>query len=581
MGAVAKGLKSPQPGVAADPVRPSPASAPPVGPSAATRRPGPILGPQVEIHDRQQLEIRLSHAIDAGPGSQRYTVDAYFFVPRNVGLGRANYTRGQFYADVTTLMRLDASAVPLDELADPSSPRSPLAGFARHLDNLRHSPRPPPSSSVAMHVRLYAFLYTVGVKRELQRLLDRLRDGALAPAAFERELAAMLERSHRALVAFRTVRSSFWPYEKLLDGTLAEAMRHSDEYMSLFLEEHLTLFDHALSQETPWLDGSGFVARCRLRAAHLAREEAAYRRRYGYLALSDRELEPDGEHFTYHASALKKAVHQALYLDPREVRADTFVRNAVGAFGAALAATWALATQVPATLADVPGETKSWLFAAAVAAYVLKDRIKFVTNEYLTPRLRRHDNLWRLQGTQLALVGLEGLRATLSETMRFRSPAQVPEPVRELRARQGLRVEPGDEEVIHYRKVLELGTEQDQAPAPPGYRVRDILRLNVRHFLVRLDDPVDHVAYFDDRRSAFASAQLPKVYHLNVVLRVQRRGEDGTGEARLEHLRVVLNKEGIVRVEQAGGAGAAPLPPRPVRWWRKLLRAAGRIKLRR
>src|SRR5262249_50821732 len=147
-----------------------------------------------------------------------------------------------------------------------------------------------------------------------------------------------------------------------------------------------TMFVGALEKDLRRLDGTGFVARCRLAAAELAREESHYRRKYGYLALSAGTLK-EGEHFTYRASLLKKTAQNALYVDTRYVRRDTFMRNAIGSAGASLAAIWALATQLPATLAQVSGGTKMLFMAAAVLAYVMKDRIKAMTNESLSSKL--------------------------------------------------------------------------------------------------------------------------------------------------------------------------------------------------
>src|SRR5271170_3989293 len=76
------------------------------------------LSAQVEVHDRQQLELRLHYLLDGPSTAQRYTVDSYVFVPRNVGVNRGNYSREQFYADVTSLMRIEAEPLPLHELAD-------------------------------------------------------------------------------------------------------------------------------------------------------------------------------------------------------------------------------------------------------------------------------------------------------------------------------------------------------------------------------------------------------------------------------------------------------------------------------
>jgi hypothetical protein len=250
-------------------------------------------------------------------------------------------------------------------------------------------------------------------------------------------------------------------------------------------------------------------------------------------------------------SLLKKTVHNALYLEARSIESDdVFLRNAIAATGAALAAIWALATQLPTTLAGLPASTKLLVFGGAVLAYVLKDRIKAVTNDVLSTRLRKFDHKSWLHGPTMALLGLGDLRIRAREVMRFLTPGEVPPEITRLRlARRTVRrAERMTEEVIHYRKEI-TAVVDDEHVVPEGYSLRDILRLNVRHFLVRLDDPVDRHRFFDPQTGTFATAQLPKVYHLNLVLAVGRGEEDAEPPA-LEHLRVVLDKQGIVRVER-------------------------------
>ena len=77
---------------------------------------GTAVGTQVELHDTEQLEIRFDYAMGGGVGKHSYNMDAFLFVPRNVGLSRKNYTRDEFYADVTPYMRLDADVLPLAQL---------------------------------------------------------------------------------------------------------------------------------------------------------------------------------------------------------------------------------------------------------------------------------------------------------------------------------------------------------------------------------------------------------------------------------------------------------------------------------
>src|SRR5262245_3372400 len=102
-----------------------------------TRGTRTAVGVQFELHDHEQLEITFLHAISNDAEAQIFEADTYFFVPRNVGLNASNYSKQQFYGDVTPLIRLDAVPLPLRDLADPRFPGSPLRRLADALDGFR------------------------------------------------------------------------------------------------------------------------------------------------------------------------------------------------------------------------------------------------------------------------------------------------------------------------------------------------------------------------------------------------------------------------------------------------------------
>jgi hypothetical protein len=522
---------------------------------------GAGVGTQIELHDHEQLEIRFNYAMGGEPGEHVYHMDAYLFVPRNVGLNRHNYSREEFYGDVTPYMRLDAEALPLAQLADGSAPPSPLHRLWEAVRAFRGE-RPPPSQPLVVPVKLYAYLFAEAIKGEVRALRRRIRRHQAGSAAAAGELfdaaAAMVERARAALWAYRRLRTAFWPFEPVCHGALVDAMRTADEYMSLFAEEKLAELVQFAADSPALHDGSCAAARLRLVLARLADEEVRHRLKYGFLRLTSTDPR-GGEFFTYSMSQLKKSVHNALYLETRAIEADdVYLRNAVAAFGAALAAVWAFATRLPDTLAGMSASAQLAVIAGVVLAYVMKDRIKAFTNEYLTRRLRKYDHKSWLHGPSMDVLGLGMVRIRAREAMRFVGAAEVPAPVLALRrARRTVRrAELYGEEIIHYRKLITLEVDAG-SPMPAGYWLRDILRLNVRHFLVRLDEPLARQAYFDAARAAFTSASLPKVYHLNLVLVVRRTAPSGPPREQLEHLRVILDKERIVRVERVATIGAA------------------------
>ncbi len=511
---------------------------------------------QVEVHDRQQLEIRFVYRMGVLAECD-FDTDIYLFIPKNVGLSSANYPKQDFYNDVTALMRLDAAALPLELLADPRCVASPLHRLeAAAVDLQKPGDRPPPSTSLATFARLFAHLQAEGARKELKHLREMLRPETAKnyPEEYLAEVDRSLNRVRASLLAFRRCAARLRPFQLVAHRTLIDSLRLADEYMSLGLEERLAGLGALILEEASQYDGSGFAFRVRQKLAALAREEARHRRKWDLLCLDGSE-EALPEYFIYRASMLKKVVQQALYLDTRKAQGDTFIRNGVGAAGAAVAAIWALATQLPATVANLPINAKLTFFALAVVAYVTKDRIKALTNEYLVPKLRSFDFVSRIRSSALTAIGLGMLDTRLKEAMRFLRYDEVPEPIRQLRTeRRTVRAFEGplNEEVIHYRKRLEVEEVEAEERLPEGYGIRDIVRFNVRHFLVRLDDPSDKMRYFDSDRDAFREAKVPKVYHLNLVIQVRRTADGKETVEHFDHWRIVINKEGIVRVEDVG-----------------------------
>ena len=185
------------------------------------------------------------------------------------------------------------------------------------------------------------------------------------------------------------------------------------------------------------------------------------------------------------------------------------------------------------------------MFVLPVIAYVMKDRIKEMTKDWMIRRMRAYDQDTELIGSQLARSGLGSLRGTLREKVSFLD--QAPDDVLALRQRSewiaGARI--GGESVLVYRRKLEILAPEDQPRSTDELALRQIIRLNLRHFMTRLDERDQIVRHYEPSIGGFATHEIAKVYHLNVVARIG--GPDQ--EAHLERWRVVFSREGIERIE--------------------------------
>lgn len=103
--------------------------------------------------------------------------------------------------------------------------------------------------------------------------------------------------------------------------------------------------------------------------------------------------------------------------------------------------------------------------------------------------------------------------------------------------------------IIHYSKHISLRQQALAAMPLPITSVHDILRLNVTPFLARLDDPL-HPALLVTELGQVDELMMPKVYHLDMVLKYSKILAKRNEQVVYDYIRLVMNKKGLVRVER-------------------------------
>ncbi|HEY1100897.1 MAG TPA: hypothetical protein VGF99_18300, partial [Myxococcota bacterium] len=348
----------------------------------------------------------------------------------------------------------------------------------------------------------------------------------------------------RALGAVRRLRAKARAYRSVAAPTLLPSLSFAEEYASAVVDERLAELAAAIDGAVALRDGKGTALSMRLAVAAAAEAVHRRRREQGFpTPTGTSETAP--EHFTYRLGIVKKEMQRALYVDTRQGRADPLFRNSAAMAAAGLAATWALLAQVPLLRGAGLSSTESTaLFAGAVGAYVLKDRIKEWARASLTKRLLPWDHNVAIVGDALRCAGLGRLEGRASEQVRWMKDGDVPAAVDELRKRQRtvLGVAELEHVLCYHRRLVFDGGDN---PVPEGFGVQELVRLSLDEVLKRLDDPIDEVAYYDPGVGSFSRAAMPKVYHLNLVVETTSPGRQGV----LSRFRVVVNQQGVVRID--------------------------------
>lgn len=507
--------------------------------------------------DRRTLEIRHLFPLPAQGEESSYTYDAYLFFPASFGVTPQSWTRSDFYRTATLQLRLNSPHLSLHDLANLEQSQNP-AGHLRKLINRLLEPDVPGARSMAALAQMFGAELADKVTEQALELREQASKVRLSTQGerLERDIEAFCEDVLLALGTLKRLRAKALAYAPVAPSQLLVALSMSEEFASAIVDERLARLALHLENCPGLRDGSGRILRLRLRLGQTVEMVNHRRLDQGY-AVPDTSAH-DGEWFTYRKATLRRELQRCLYVNTRELSRDPFYRNSAAVVGAGLAATWATLAQFSLFQQGLTNPNSLALLAAAVGAYILKDRIKEWARNELSDWLLRWDHDQELSSDTLEQIGIGGFTGRARERMRYVKPDAIPPEVVDIRSfvHSMKDLEVDQEQVIHYHRALTIEPRAGMA-MPEGFGIREFFRLSMDPLLKQLDDPRDEMAFFDPLQGRFREVVLPRVYHLNIVLLttdVVRNLKQYQG------VRVVVDRKRILRVEtvmmqEVSGAG--------------------------
>lgn len=513
------------------------------------------------IHDRFQFESTFEFDLQpqAKETHKRYEIDVYFFLPRSIGVNSNNYTRDQFYGDLTHYLRIRTPQVEKWSRLKPHEWN--IASADRYFEShLLTRQRQALSDFVVEEVKLFGCY----VNTQLKRIrAQTVRMTYKKQTDLSRRTTVLMRRLDTIGDMIQMFRNRYLnpikQHHVLTDPEVRRVFLLVDEYLSYRLEVALIHCAQVIS--THELD----VPLLTERIQAMLSQEITYRSDEGVVNLEDSHNAALRESYYYRLGLLKKYISDVLYVQLQNVQKDKAYRNLVAASGAALAATWATLTDIQRLRLTADGGLDSVGFRLliivllGVIAYVFKDRIKELSKEYFNEKLKHYLPDFEYQMCyhhfSLNTYQKETIQVgTAKEFMRYLNKHALPPEVAYVRELGHIEdVEPErQEEIIHYSKKMTFDIASIQDHLSQVRFIKDIVRFNISDFLAKLDDPNKNLRYFD-REKGICMIEAPKVYHLNVLFRYslnhRQNKEWQSRKVEFERIRIILNKRGIVRIE--------------------------------
>jgi hypothetical protein len=487
---------------------------------------------RIRIHDRTSFEVKLNYLLE---GRQpRYDIEAYLFIPRSLGINRDTYRKHAFYRDARSWLRFKTPTVPLRRLSSVDGSLAILSKTARRLSD---KPTETRTRDFAHELKLFTCIFRASL-RDHVRFTARQRVQADA----EPLITQYREQVGATLATFRSLRNTV--NVPGVPAGVVQTFQHADEYLSLVARDAtLKLFRvvrHARSWDLAPHWGDDLLA--------LIRAERQYRVEHEFPSIP--EMEGDNEVFAFRRSVLKKFFSSVLYLDTSVRRPGKVAEQVV--FGVAAGVAMVFATAIAFYSQSRWGTMSLPFFMALVVSYIFKDRIKDSMKVVLASRTKRRllDHKIRLHAGPDRLVG------TVGEGFSFLTDRTVPQEVQHLRNRDHLtEIENDDmgEEIILYRKRVHLDTTNVECLGSdtPVEGVTDVTRINIHRYLERMDDPRQSLYVVD--AEDYRKVKARRVYHMQLVLKYHL-----IDEVRLKRYRLVLDKEGLLRIEKVSEESIEP-----------------------
>jgi hypothetical protein len=516
-----------------------------------------LIEGRLEQHDRNQFEVKLDYTIDRAKAKNRYEVNAYFFLPKSLGVDAQTYPKAQFYSDIQAHIRFKTPGLSLQDLARTDAGDSPLGKILRSLDSpSRGAARPGQQARLSQELRLVGCLMRANLRDRVRETCRRLRALAQSnPAAgheldlLRSEIQALVEEARCVLLKYRLLRTSFSPPR--FEASLSETYQLVDEYMSLTVEGHLTRLLESLQDATA--QGWAVAAETELLGKSIL-DERAHRRGFGHESLP--AVEGGNETLVYRLGLLKKFVMSVLFLEITRDRDGHGTANFVAALAAGLA-------MLLATVGSIFVQTRYAMntlpfVLALTLGYMAKDRVKEWAKLYLSSKMAPWLSDYRVK----VMDPMHGVVVgSCRERVSMCGKQDLPPAVQS--ARHGSRLHTIEaqskrEIVVHYRKQITIYGRKLNGLDGQVDEINDIIRFSVSHFLTRMDDPVRSMFAFDEVLRRVREISCRKVYHLNVVFVLQAL--DARATPRIEHARVIMDRGGILRLESNDPASRASFP---------------------
>lgn len=496
---------------------------------------------ELHIRDKWQFALKSDFFPQAGHSQDKYTQEFYFFIPNSLQINASTYSKDQFFIDQLSLIRYKTPVFSFAELQNPLNLHSPLIrilGFGAKVNTEENR------KLLSNELKLLGNVVRSMLRSECKRLTTLLQTTqtiSSLSADFTADVEKLCRNINQLDLSFLNAKAAITA--KWKDELINTEISYIEEFINdvvlhylMILLENLRLSSHEYFQLAD-------QTLCQI----LIEKKHATEKLINQTSQIESPKTLEGESSLFRANLLDKFVLDALLLETNRSSINQRYYHIIAAISAGIAMmlyfilfTW---------LGTVFLINSQPFIILAVLFYVLKDRIKEILRAISYQQMSRWFPDYK---TVIYSPDKKQKLGEMHESFSFIEHPQLSEEltsIRNVKHHGVLDTFERPEDVMYYKRVVEI----NQLPKSTDTRhsgLNIIYRFNIHRFLQQASDPVETHLALDSVTKKLISVRLPKVYHLNLILRSSFLAPDLTTKVELKKLRIIFDKNGIKRIEQ-------------------------------
>lgn len=487
-----------------------------------------------DIHRRDRWQFELKSEFSPPPSAKHntFTEEFFLFIPNSLQINSETYTKTQFYLDRTNLIRYKTPELELDELYNQKNNKSPLS---RLKEFINFSSEEIMVNNVIDELKLLGNVIRSSLRERVRRIDVLLRQKKQADSEIK-ALCSELITLRKDYFRVQDNYLSQWKVKRLKSYFfyLDEFFSNTINYYLTGLLSEIRLFTHKHGAEN-------IQELCKiLEKERIHREKVLHEP-----SLTDEDSKSN-EFILYRSSLLNKFVLDALLLSTRGTTFTKKFQNIIGSISAGIAMLFFFVLFVWQGKVFIINSLP--FIVITVFLYILKDRIKETIRHVSYQKFSRWFYDYK---TEVRSPDDKIYLGKITETVSFVDEKKIPKKIQDIRHREFhdiLETFKRPEKVIYYKKKISI-KKLNEEDINRRHALNVIFRFNIQHFLNKADNPTHDYLKVDLGSFEFIRAKLPKVYHLNMIIRTTFLEPDLSKRIELKKFRLILNKNGIKRVE--------------------------------